>query len=125
MTRAFVLAGLAGALLTGADRDPLAGRVAGPPQRCISLATVSDGPAIVDAKTILYRQGPRLYRTGPRGSCPALRPFNTLIVEVFGNELCSGDHFRVLEPGSTIPSGACLFTEFTPYTKGKPPARPE
>lgn len=80
---------------------------------------MSDGPAIVDATTILYRQGPRLYRTGPRGTCPGLRPFNTLIVEVFGGELCSGDRFRVLEPGSTIPSGACQFTDFTLYTKVK------
>ena len=118
MTGRLALAALAGALLVAADRDPLAGRAAGAPERCISLG-VNDGPTVVDASTILYRQGARLYRTGPRGSCPALRPFNTLIVEVYGGQLCSGDRFRVLEPGSTIPSGACLFTDFTPYTKAK------
>lgn len=118
MRRAPAFAALAAVLLTGADRDPLAGRVAGTPERCISLG-IGDGPTIVDAHTILYRQGPRVYRTGPRGSCPALRPFNTLIVEVFGGQLCTGDRFRVLEPGSTIPSAACLFTDFTPYTKAQ------
>lgn len=124
MRRALAFAALAGVLLTAADRDPLAGRVAGPPQRCINLAAANDGPSIVDARTILYRQGPRLYRTGPRGSCPALRPFTTLIVEVFGGQLCANDRFRVLEPGSGIPSATCLFTEFTPYTKA-PTVRPE
>lgn len=118
MTRALALAALAGVLLA-ADRDPLAGRVAGPPQRCIPLGPVNDGPAVVDASTILYRQGARLYRTGPRGTCPALRPYNMLIVEVSGGELCSGDRFRVLEPGSTIPPGACQFTDFTPYAKAR------
>ncbi len=118
MIRALALASTASGLLVAADHDPLAGRVAGPPQRCISLGP-SDGPTIVDSQTILYRQGARIYRTGPRDSCPALRPFNTLIVEVFGGELCSGDRFRILEPGSSIPSAACLFTDFTPYTKAK------
>jgi hypothetical protein len=123
VTRALALAAAAGGLLVAADRDPLAGRVAGPPERCITLG-VNDGPSIVDGSTILYRQGARLYRTGPRGSCPALRPFNTLIVEVYGGQLCANDRFRVLQPGSSIPSAPCLFTEFTPYTKA-PSVRPE
>lgn len=108
---------LIAAALLATDRDPLAGRTAGTPQACIPLATQNDGPTIVDAQTILYRDGGRLYRTGPRGACPALRPFSTLIVEVFGGQLCRGDRFRILEPGSTIPSGPCQFTDFTPYAK--------
>jgi hypothetical protein len=120
MRRAPVLAALAGLLLVAADRDPLAGRVAGPPQRCIAhSSSANDGPTIVDANTILYRQGTRLYRTGLRDACPGLRPFTTLIVDVYAGQLCANDHFRVLQPGTTLPSAICRFGEFTPYTKGK------
>lgn len=118
MIRTLVLAA-AVAALPAADRDPLAGRVAGPPQTCISLGAAVDGPTIVDQHTILYRSGSRIYRTGPRGTCPALRPFTTLIVEVYGGQLCRNDRFRVKEPNSIIPSGTCLFTDFTPYSKPK------
>lgn len=107
------------ATLVAADRDPLAGRIAGPPQNCIASIAQSGGPTIIDPQTILYRDGRRLYRTGPRGTCPSLRPFNTLIVEITGGQICRGDRFRVLQPGSSIPSIACQFTEFTPYTKAK------
>jgi hypothetical protein len=118
MIRAGLLT-IAAAGLLAADRDPLAGRIAGPPQSCISLGAAVDGPTIVDGHTILYRSGSRIYRTGPQGTCPALRPFTTLIVEVYGGQLCRNDRFRVKEPSSIIPSGTCLFTDFTPYSKPK------
>ena len=117
MIRTLLLAATSAALLA-ADRDQLAGRIAGKPQTCIPVSTTSiGGPAIVDARTLLYRDGTRLYRTGPRGPCPALRPFATLIVDVYGSQICRGDRFRIREPNSIIPSGACLFADFVPYTK--------
>lgn len=102
---------------TGAKRDPLAGRVAGAPVDCIGLRT-NTSPQIVDDRTILYRETERrVWRTGPQGNCPSLRPFTTLIVEVYGAQLCRNDRFRVLEPGSIIPSSICRFDRFTPYDK--------
>lgn len=99
-------------------RDPLAGYVPGPPQRCITLSTQPYGPSVVDARTILYREGGRrVWRTGPVGACPALRSDSILIVEVFGGQLCENDRFRVAQPNDIIPSGYCRFTRFTPYTK--------
>lgn len=100
-----------------AERDPLAGRTAGEPVNCISLSQ-STSPQVVDQNTILYREGAgrRIWRTGPKGACPALsRAPVTLIVEVFNGPLCRNDRFRVLEPGLSIPSGYCFFTDFTPY----------
>jgi hypothetical protein len=120
MTRAVrVVAPLALVLaLTAADKDPLAGRIAGTPSECIQLRA-TDGPTIVDEHTILYREGAgrRIWKTGPVGACPSLRPLNTLIVEVYGGQLCRNDRFRVLEPGVSIPSGYCRFGAFTPYVK--------
>ena len=114
---------VAAAVLVAADRDPLAGRVAGAPRNCIPLGSQIDGPTIVDARTILYRVGTRIYRTGPNAACPSLRPFTTLIVEVNGGQLCRNDRFRTIDPGSAIPSGVCLFTDFTPYEKPASAAR--
>jgi hypothetical protein len=104
--------------LVAAKSDPLAGRVAGPPQNCVSLSQ-TNGPSIIDEHTILYTEGAgrRIWKTGPVGACPSLAPLNTLIVDVYGGQLCRNDRFRVLTPGTTIPSAYCRFTQFTPYTK--------
>lgn len=106
---------------SAADKDFLAGRVAGKPVNCID-PQMNNGPTIIDADTILYNaNGRRLYRTGPVGKCPSLRPMTTLIVEIRSGQLCRNDLFRVLEPGTTIPSAYCRFRDFTPYEKPKKP----
>lgn len=98
-----------------AERDPLAGRVAGEPVNCISLNR-NTSPEIVDGRTILYREtNRRVWRTGPVDACPSLRPLQTLIVEVYGSQLCRNDRFRVLQPGTSIPGPICRFDRFTPY----------
>lgn len=104
---------------TGADRDPLAGRVAGKPESCINL-NQNTALQIVDRYTILYTEsGRRVWRTGPVGPCTTLRPFDTLIVDVWGAQLCRNDRFRVLQQGTSIPSAFCRFDRFTPYDKPK------
>ena len=117
MIRPLLIAALALPLLA-AKSDPLAGRVAGAPVNCISLPT-SQGPAIVDSHTILYTQGARVWKTGPVGACPSLAPLTTLVVDVYGGQLCKNDRFRVITPGLTIPSAYCRCTEFTPYGRVK------
>lgn len=99
------------------DEDFLEGRVPGKPVRCIDPQT-NQGPTIIDNQTILYNAtGRRIYRTGPVGTCPSLQPFNALIVEIRSGQLCENDMFRVLQPGSSIPSGYCRFRPFVPYDK--------
>jgi len=108
---------LAAGLSVGAGRDPLAGRVAGEPRDCISLDR-NTSPSIVDERTILYRESERrIWRTGPVGACPSLRPNTILIVEPSGAQLCRNDRFRTLLANTTIPSGYCRFTRFTPYDR--------
>ena len=105
--------------LAAAPRDPLDGRVAGKPVRCISLQA-SQGGTVIDRDTIIY-DGPagRRYKTGPVGRCPSLRPMTTLITRVYGGQLCQNDLFSTIEPGMSIPSAACRFREFVPYTRVK------
>jgi hypothetical protein len=117
IARAGTLAALALALMAGRS-DPLAGRVAGEPRRCINLSLLSNGPVIEDANTIVYRQsGRRWWVTHPVDSCPSLRPMTTLILDVYGSQLCANDRFRTILPGTTIPSAYCRLGPFTPYDK--------
>jgi hypothetical protein len=104
--------------LVAAKSDPLAGRVAGAPQNCITLSQ-TNGPSVIDNHTILYTEGAgrRVWKTGTVGACPSLEPLTTLVVDVYGGQLCRNDRFRVLTPGTTIPSAYCRFTAFTPYTR--------
>jgi hypothetical protein len=103
------------------EDDFLAGRVAGKPVRCID-PQMNQGPTVVDSQTILYNaNGRRVYRTGPVGACPSLRPLTTLIIEIRSGQLCQNDLFRVLQPGTIIPSGYCRFREFVPYERPPKP----
>lgn len=112
---------LALGLLAGAKDDPLAGRIPGPPQRCMDTLASGTNPAIYDNRTIAYRQSSRrIWVTHPVGACPALRPLAVLIVERFGTQQCQNDQFRVVDPPGSIPSGICRFGPFVPYDK---PAR--
>ena len=114
--RIITLAALATTLMAGRS-DPLDGRVAGAPVDCIDLSRIN-GPDIVDASTILYRQSAkRIWVTGPVGECPSLRPMDTLIVEVQGSRLRRNDLFRTVTPGLSIPSGVCRFRRFVPYDR--------
>ena len=98
--------------------DALAGRVAGPPQRCITTYRATKVNAIDDF-TILYDQGSTIYVQNPRGGCPGIGSRrNILVNRVFGtNQLCSGDISHLLDPVSGIQGGACVFGDFVPYTK--------
>lgn len=118
MTALLLAAALGAPAAIAADRtDPLAGRTPGPPARCIPIDSIST-PSIVDARTILYAQsGKRIWRTTPVGRCTRMQPTDTLVVEVFGGQICRNDRFRVLSPGLSIPSAPCRFDAFVPYDK--------
>ena len=106
---------------TSAERDlakALEGRVAGKPQDCIST-TSADGPQIVDKRTLLYRDGRRVWVNDLGDSCPGLDQDDLLIVELHGSQICRNDKFRATERGSVVPGAYCFFGSFTPYTKPK------
>ena len=114
--------GLLGAAAPAAPRqdtlsEVLAGRIAGTPVDCVEQSRL-DGPQIIDEKTLVYHEsGRRLWRNDLIGVCPGLQPRDTLIVDVFGSQLCRNDRFRALTPGLTIPGPYCRLGKFTPYDK--------
>lgn len=108
----------AAALLPAASSDPLEGYApAGPAVRCLSDSDLS--PVVLDAHTIGLRRSGKRWWVSRVEECPSLRPLSTLIVIRYGGPLCDTDRFRVLEPGSIIPSAYCRFAPFVPYDRVK------
>jgi hypothetical protein len=96
----------------------LAGRVAGKPVSCLPNYRADD-MQIIDDWTILFRDGRTIYLQNPRGGCSGIGSRrNVLVTRLFGtNQLCSGDINHLFDPTSGIGGGACVFSEFVPYTK--------
>lgn len=113
------IAAALGLTLSAAKSDPFAGRVAGPPAQCVDTSTTMSGPVIADKDVIVINAGRRIWRAKVRGQCAGIQPFNTLIVERWGSQLCRNDRFRVVQPGLSIPSQWCFFDGFVPYDRVK------
>lgn len=96
--------------------EALKGRVAGTPQNCISQAGIN-GPQIIDARTVLYRDGPRIWRNELASDCPSLDQDSILVLELHGSQICKNDLLRPIDRGSRIPGPYCRFGQFTPYVK--------
>lgn len=108
---------LAATLLVGAA-DPREGRVAGPSARCLTTSQTR-GFVIERGDLLVYREGRRLWVSRPQGGCQRLHPLDILVIEPSGSQLCAGDRFRTIRPGTNIPSGYCRFGPFVPYTRPK------
>lgn len=97
--------------------DALANRVAGKPVDCIDKSFV-DGPQIINDRTIIYRQtGRRVWRNDLPDACRGMRPMDTIVIELWGNQMCENDHFLTVSPASRIPGAICRLGKFTPYDK--------
>lgn len=91
------------------------GRIAGPPQTCISN-NPAENLHVIDAQTIAYGYGRTVFINHLPGPCPALSEFNTIIVEAStGGEYCRGDRVRGREPGATIAGPSCNLGDWVPY----------
>lgn len=97
--------------------DALAGHTPGAPQDCMPIDR-TNGPQIIGGGVVLYREsGRRIWLARTEGECPWLRRDGVMVTEMFGSELCRTDRFRVVDRGSSIPSGHCRFGSFTPYER--------
>lgn len=95
----------------------LAGRVAGPPQRCVLIERqealrVSDE----DGGTLLYGRGGTIWvnRVGP--ACRFSHD-DILISEPIGAYYCRGDRIRSFDRFTKIPGSACILGDFVAYRR--------
>jgi hypothetical protein len=94
----------------------LAGRVAGPPQRCVALNRI-DGlrQSENDSHTLVYGSG-RTVWANHLGQC-SFRREDILVTELTTSQLCGGDIVRSIDRYSRIPGPSCVLADFIPYTR--------
>ena len=102
------------------NADPLArelaGRVAGPAKMCVS-ASPQQNLRVINSRTLAYDRGSELWVNRLANHCPALSPFNTVIVEATGSQYCRGDRVRGLEPGALIAGPTCNLQDWVAYRR--------
>ena len=95
----------------------IAGRTAGPAQRCVKLVP-NESLRIVNPNAVLYGAGRTVWLNRPPGNCAGLREVDVLVTEPINGQLCSGDLVRSFDRYSRIPGPSCRLGEFVPYTRG-------
>ena len=93
----------------------LAGRTAGPPQRCVSLEP-NESLRIAGPNAFLYGAGRTIWLNVPPGDCRGLRESDVLVTEPLGQH-CRGDLVRSIDRYSKIPGPSCRLGDFIPYTR--------
>lgn len=101
---------------TNAPIAEIAGRVAGPPQRCV-VTTQSEGFRAANRNTLLLRRGKSIWVNQVQGGCGSFGQWDVLVTEPIGTQHCEGDLIRSFDPVSKIPGPTCRLGAFIPYTK--------
>ncbi len=96
----------------------LAGKTPGKPVDCISHSNSNEMIRISDS-ILLYRySGSTVYKNDLLWSCPGLaRDQDIVVTEVFGSNLCRGDHIKLVDAVSGMQGPSCILGSFTPYRK--------
>lgn len=98
----------------------LEGYTAGEPVSCIPNYR-STQMQVIDDDTLLYRDGRTIYVQHPVSACHGLAVGSyTLVTKQYGtNELCRGQINDMVDLRTGMRGGACVFSDFVPYTKAK------
>jgi len=96
----------------------LAGRIAGPAQRCV-LIQANEALRVSDTNrhVLLYGSGKTIWANQLAPGCGFGRD-HVLITEPTGSYHCGGDLVRSMDRLSHIPGPACVIGEFVPYARG-------
>jgi hypothetical protein len=94
----------------------LAGRTAGPPQRCIPILQ-NEALRLGGERVVVYGRGRTLWVNRLSTGCAGMRPNDILIVEPIGGSYCRGDRIRSIDPISRIPGPGCRLADFVPFRR--------
>jgi len=96
----------------------LAGRTAGPPQRCVNEVALAGGRSYGrDAILFGVPTDDVVYVNRPPAGCPELSTTRALRTRTPTTQLCRGDIVVVFDPGTGIELGSCSLGEFTSYRR--------
>lgn len=95
----------------------LAGRSAGPAQRCISIEPSSGmRTAEGDRHTLLAGSGRLIYSNSLGPHC-GFGSNDILVFQPLGTQYCRGDIVRSVDRSSGIPGPSCVLGDFVPHTR--------
>ena len=96
----------------------LAGRVAGPAQKC-ALIQQSESLRVSDTNrhVLIYGSGGRTLWANHLGSQCGFGRDDVLVTEPIGSYYCRGDLVRSFDRYSRIPGPSCILGEFAPYRR--------
>ena len=105
----------------GADRQgpasELVGRVAGTPERCVTLNQMQGLRISEDNRhTLLYGSGRTIWANYVGPEC-GFGSNDVLVTHPLGSSLCRGDIVRSFDRYSRIPGAGCVLGDFVPYTR--------
>jgi hypothetical protein len=94
----------------------LAGRIATDTKTCVETH-VTANPIGIDDHTVLFRDGPRIWRNDLRSgtNCGSLDRQSTIVTASQANRMCNGDDFGIYQNGTMV--GACTLGDFVLYKK--------
>ena len=95
----------------------LQGRTEGPPVSCIPNFRGNSRIEVIDAQTLLFRDGSTVYVQRPVGRCDRLDDGYALVNRKVGNQICSGDINELIDFTTGIYGGSCVYGPFVPYRK--------
>jgi hypothetical protein len=95
----------------------LAGKSAGAPRSCLPHYRAAD-MVVFDDKTVLFRDGRRIWRSEMSGHCALLDSGHyTLVMRSFGaSGPCRGDIAHLVDLSSGMTAGSCVWGDFVPYS---------
>jgi hypothetical protein len=115
-----VAAGITGPAWARKD-DPAAelakitnGRVAGPPQQCISLSQVYD-TQVIDKTTVVYQIGKTYYVNRLKSGQNFVDSDDIIVTHTFGSQLCEMDTISMVDRFGGGRRGFAILGPFVPY----------
>ena len=119
-TPVFILAGLAAscaappAVYAPGPVSELAGRVAGPAQRCVQIYPSNTlRLSETNQRTLVYGAGRTIW-VNDLGSC-GFRRDDIIVTEPLNSRHCNGDIVRSVDQLSHMPGPTCVLGDFVPY----------
>lgn len=89
-------------------------RVAGKPQRCISLPDVNNSQ-VIEKTTIVYRVGNTYYVNQLKSGANSLNSDNVPVTHTFGSQLCEMDTVKMVDRYGGGSRGFAILGPFVPY----------
>lgn len=97
----------------------LQGRTEGAPVSCIPNFRGNSRMEVIDAQTLLFRDGSTVYIQQPVGRCDRLDDDGYALVnrKAGGTQICSGDINELIDLSTGVYGGSCIYGPFVPYRK--------